>query len=208
MLLHAGTLYGTRNPLPLMHAIARAIERGVLARDRFRLRLLGPVSLPVDLAAESRRLDLKDVVELVPRVSRTESLREMVSASALLLVQPVTTVSVPGKAYEYLAAGRPLLALAEESETAELVCASGIGVSIQPDAGVEAIEAALLKVIEIASKPYQPPSSALYDGRVHATATANLLAQLGGSNGPGKRVGAVVSPAPAGVGAHVEEPRR
>ena len=46
----------------------------------------------------------------------------MVDASALLIVQPVTTVSIPAKLYEYMAAGRPILALAEPGgETAELV---------------------------------------------------------------------------------------
>jgi hypothetical protein len=114
-------------------------------------------------------------------VTRRESLREMVSASALLLVQPGTTVSVPGKAYEYLAAGRPLLALAEEGETAELVRASGIGTSVRPDAGIEALEAALISVIEIASGEYVRPPAALYDGRVHAASAVEMLSGMAGA---------------------------
>jgi glycosyltransferase involved in cell wall biosynthesis len=195
VLLHAGTLYAARSPLPLIHAIARAIDRGVLERNRFRLRLLGPTNLLVDLRAESRRIGLEDVVEIVPRVTLAESQREMVSASALLLVQPGTTVSVPGKAYEYLAAGRPVLALAEEGETADLVRASGIGVSIRPDAGVEAVEAALLQVVEIGSRPYLPPPPALYDGRVHAVAAAGLLADIAKSIRRGGKTRAHAEPA-------------
>jgi glycosyltransferase involved in cell wall biosynthesis len=178
VLLHAGTLYGARNPLPLIRALAQALARGAIARDAFRLRLLGPVSLGVDLAAECRRLGVDDLVELMPRVTRGESLREMRSATALLLVQPVTTVSVPGKAYEYLAAGRPLLALSEEGETAELVRASGIGISVRPEASLDEIEAALLRVIDIASRPFDPPPVTLYDGRVHAATTAAMLSDL------------------------------
>lgn len=208
VLLHAGTLYGARNPLPLIHAIARAVNRGALARDSFRLRLLGPINLSVDLATECRRLGLGNVVEFVPRVTRNESLREMVAASALLLVQPVTTVSIPGKAYEYLAAGRPLLALAEEGETAELVRASGIGVSVPPDAGVEAIENALLSLIATASKPYAPAPLALYDGRVHAATTAELLAQLAVSEPDINGNGSVAISAASRATLQAEDPHR
>jgi glycosyltransferase involved in cell wall biosynthesis len=207
VLLHAGTLYGARSPVPLIHAVARAIDRGALDRDGFRLRLLGPVNLPVDLSAESRRLGLDGVVELVPRVTRAESLREMVSASALLLVQPGTTVSVPGKAYEYLAAGRPVLALAEEGETADLVRTSGIGVSVQPDARIEEVEAALLRVVEIASGPYVRPMAALYDGRVHAVTAARLMRQIVESSRRGRRAGVTVASEPASGGFPLDGPR-
>jgi glycosyltransferase involved in cell wall biosynthesis len=178
VLLHAGTLYGARNPLPIIAAIARAIANGRLSPDTFRLRLLGPVNLGIDLEAECRRLGLERVVEFVPRVTRRESLREMLSASALLLVQPGHAVSVPGKFYEYLAAGRPILSLADEGETADLVRGSGLGVSVRPDAGTDAIDAALLSILEMASRPYAPPALSLYDGRVHAAAAVRILGDL------------------------------
>ncbi len=178
VLLHAGTLYGSRNPMPLIEAIARGINRGVIDRARFRLRLLGKVSLTTDLAAECQRLNVADVVEFVPRVPREDGLREMVSASALLLLQPGTTVSVPGKAYEYLAAGRPILAVTEEGETAELVRVSGVGVAVRPDEPVERIEAALLAVIGIAARPFARPSRDLYDGNVWADTVAQFLSAL------------------------------
>ena len=67
-----------------------------------------------------------------------------------------------------------VLALAEEGETADLVRASGIGVSIRPDAGGDAFEPALMKVIEIASRSFRPPPPTLYDGRVHAVTAAAI----------------------------------
>lgn len=175
VLLHAGSLYGGRTPLPVIHAIARAINRGALERTRFRLRLLGDISLRMDLPAECRRLGIEDVVEFAPRVRRAESLRELKSATALLLVQPGTTVSIPGKVYEYLAAGRPVFALAEEGDTAELVRATRIGVSVRPDDPVEKIESALLELVALAGRPYGAPSRELYDGRAHAETAARML---------------------------------
>lgn len=175
VLLHAGTLYGARNPLPVIQALARAVGRGSVDRTHFRLRFLGATALSMDLPAECRRLGIGDIVEFVPRVTRLESLREMKSASALLLVQVGTTVSVPGKAYEYLAVGRPVLALSEEGETADLVRASGLGVVVHPVDPIERIETAILEVIALASGGRGPASPELFDGRVHARTTVRIL---------------------------------
>jgi hypothetical protein len=174
VLLHAGSFYGPRSPMPVIHAIARAVERGVLSRERFRLRLLGTITLAVDVPAECARLGIAELVEFVPRVTRAESLAEMKSASALLLVQIATTVSVPAKAYEYLAAGRPILALAEESDTASLVRGSGAGVSVRPDASLEEIERALQDVMALAGS-FRPVDPSHYDGRLHAATTTQML---------------------------------
>lgn len=178
VLLHAGTLYGARNPMPVIEATARAIASGALDRQRFRLRFLGTVSLATDLEAECGRLGIRDVVEFVPRVTRQESLRELLSASALLLVQTGTTVSVPGKAYEYLATGRPVLALSEEGETADLVRSSGIGRSVRPADPPEAITAALLDIVALAQRPVPPAPRELFDGVVHAGTAAHILQQF------------------------------
>ena len=208
VLLHAGTLYGARNPMPLVQAIARAINRGAIGRERFRLRLLGPINLNVDVSAECKRLGISDVVELIPRVSRRESLHEMAAASALLLVQPGTTVSIPGKAYEYLAAGRPLIALAEEGETADLVRASGIGVSVRPEADVTEMEAALLAVMDIASRAYTRPAIGLYDGYAHADVAVQMMQRIArGERLEGPKQGVATHPAPAAP-VELEEPGR
>jgi hypothetical protein len=206
VLLHAGTLYGARTPLPIIHAIARAIARGALDRTRFRLRLVGNLSLSIDLPAECARLGIADVVELVPRVTRAESLREMASASALLLIQTGTTVSIPAKAYEYLAVGRPILALSEEGETADLVRASGVGVSVRPDDPAERIEAAVLEIVAIASRGYSPAPPELFDGRVHAKATERLLRDVVGS-GRRDAPGRTRVPLPAAAPSREESPR-
>ena len=174
-LLHAGSLYGGRDPAPLLRAIRRLVDRGDLDPGRFRLRLLGRTSLPgQDLAATVRDLGLEGPVVMNGPVSRDESLRAMRSASALLLLQPGTTVSVPGKLFEYLATGRPILALTEESETAELVRASGVGVAVLPD-DEAAIAGGLLAVLAFGRRPLPSVPPALWDGRVRARETTEIL---------------------------------
>ena len=127
VLLHAGSLYGGRDPRPLMRAIATAARSGVIQASSFRLRLIGSQALEgVHLESVRDSLGLRDVVEIVPRMPRRDSLAEMLAASALLLVQPGHPLSIPAKAYEYLATGRPILAIADEGETANLVVGAAL----------------------------------------------------------------------------------
>jgi glycosyltransferase involved in cell wall biosynthesis len=170
VLLHAGSLYGGRRmPPSLIDAVTAAIARGAIDPATFRLRFLG-AQPPADAAALR---DLGGVVEFRPRVAREESLRAMMSASALLLLQPGHTVSVPGKVYEYLAAGRPILAIAEEGEIATLIRDCGAGVSIAPREREPLIDA--LARMTRQRDVRVSPAREYYDGTVGAARIADLL---------------------------------
>lgn len=174
VMLHAGSLYAGRTPVPVLQAVARAIQNGHLDRAHFKLRFLGTNAVSSDLRDACRRLGIEDVVEFLPRVPRREGLNAMVSASSLLLLQPGHTVSVPGKVYEYLAAARPIFALAEEGDTADIVRQSGLGVSVTTS-DESAILQGLLSVVRMAGQPVSPPPRALYDGYVGAAEIESLL---------------------------------
>jgi glycosyltransferase involved in cell wall biosynthesis len=177
VMLHAGSLYAGRTPTPVLAAVKRAIDAGRLDRQRFRLRFMGANAVATDLPAACRELGIEDVVEFLPRVPRSESLRAMVSASSLLLLQPGHTVSVPGKVYEYLAAARPILALAEEGETADVVRSSGLGVSVTPE-NEPALAEGLMAVLAMARQPLPAPPRELYDGNVGAATIERLLRDM------------------------------
>jgi glycosyltransferase involved in cell wall biosynthesis len=192
VLLHAGSLYAGRTPLPLFRAIAAAVKRGSIDPQRFRLRFLGAVALRhSDLDSVCKELGLEQVVEFAPLVPRAESLRAMMSASGLLLLQPGHAVAVPGKVYEYFAAGRPIFAIAE-GEAAEIVRRSGIGLSVGPD-DETSIVSALEQFIEMASQPIAPPPLDLFDGTLRAAETVAVLRTFlrGGAAGVDAAVGAL-----------------
>lgn len=176
VMLHAGSLYAGRTPVPVFKAVAQALDRGVLDRGSFRLRFLGQSLVSTDLAESCRRLRIDDVVEFVPRVPRQDGLKAILSASSLLLLQPGHTVSVPGKVYEYLAAGRPIFALAE-GETADVVRDSGIGVSVDAYDDVQAIMEGLVRVVEMSRGPISPPPREMYDGNLGAASIEQVLRQ-------------------------------
>jgi glycosyltransferase involved in cell wall biosynthesis len=174
VLLHAGSLYGGRDPRPLMRAIAAGIRSRVIDASRFRLRLIGTQALEgVDLAAASEVLGLRDVVEIVPRMPRRDSLAEMMAASALLLVQPGHPLSIPAKAYEYLATGRPILAIADEGETANLVARSGAGIVVR--GGDEEAMVKALGQLVTGTAGLRPAEPGWFDGERRAIETVDVF---------------------------------
>ena len=64
-----------------------------------------------------------------PPVSHEKCLHQMKGANVLLVVQPESPLQVPGKIYEYIAMGRPLLLIGGEGATANLVQRYHLGAS-------------------------------------------------------------------------------
>jgi glycosyltransferase involved in cell wall biosynthesis len=110
-ILHAGEMYLGRDPRPFFDAIGdRLCERyplrvsffGQASEDAFRL------------DEEVRRRGLEERVRLGGQVTYQQTLQEMIDSDILLLLDtPGRRVGVPAKLYEYLGAGKPILALAE-----------------------------------------------------------------------------------------------
>jgi glycosyltransferase involved in cell wall biosynthesis len=191
VLLHAGSLYGARDPSPLFRAVAEAVSNGAIDPHRFRIRLIGRIGVPgVDLPGLIRALGLETVVEVVSQVPRRMVLQEMLDASALLIVQPITRVSVPAKLYEYLAAGRPILALAEpEGATAAVVAQSGAGLAVSP-ADPPGIRRALAQLIAAGTRSLHVDRS-LYDGSLRAAELAAIVRRAAGNGTAGMASAAV-----------------
>lgn len=128
-LVHSGTLYPgpDRDPSALLRAIASLRDRGLLpAGFRLTLRATG---FDQSYRPVIDRLRLAPCVELAPPLGHHRALREIMDADGLVLIQGCTSnPAIPAKAYEYLRAGRPILALVDpQGETAALLARVGIG---------------------------------------------------------------------------------
>lgn len=151
-LVHAGSFYGPRSPEPLLSAVAAALAADPSIRPVLRLRLFGSEDAEnaVRLDAAVRRLGLADVVERPGQTPRREALAAMKSAAVLVLVTDPGDGGrglVPLKLYEYLGAGRPVLALtAPGGEAGRLVRATG-GAAVDPP-DTEGAAVALLRLYE------------------------------------------------------------
>ena len=126
---HAGSFFGKRDPRPFLQALK---DSGVDAVARF----VGDFrSSDRDWA---RGLALGDRLELIPYAPRAESLRLQRDSEALLLLVPDAGGRgkgvLSGKVFEYLAAGRPILAVVPpDGAAAQLIRETGAGVVVAPD---------------------------------------------------------------------------
>src|SRR4249919_55704 len=136
---HAGSFFGKRDPRPFLQAFHEANLDAVA-------RFVGDFRSSDREWAET--LDLGDRLELVGYLPRAESLRLQRDSEALLLLVPEAGGRgkgvLSGKVFEYLAAGRPILAVVPpDGAAAELVRETGSGVVVAPD-DVDGIRAALV----------------------------------------------------------------
>jgi glycosyltransferase involved in cell wall biosynthesis len=112
VITHVGALYQGRNITTLLESIARLIAVRRLAANRVRIRLVGSVlNESVPDPEFLRRAECEGWLELIPsRIAHQEALAIAQTSDGLLLVQPHSSVQVPGKLFEYLQIGRPVLA--------------------------------------------------------------------------------------------------
>jgi glycosyltransferase involved in cell wall biosynthesis len=114
VLLHSGIVYPSeRDPAALFVALGRLRERGAIRPGEFVIRFRAAVhdALLRELAERHR---VAEFVDIAPAIPYRGALREMLGASALVVMQGDNcNGQIPAKLYEYLRAGRPILGLAD-----------------------------------------------------------------------------------------------
>ena len=135
---HAGSFFGRRDPRPFLRALADSRLDAVA-------RFVGDFrTSDADWAAT---LGLDDRLELVGYASHAQAVGLERDSEALLLLIPDADGRgkgvLSGKVFEYLAAGRPILAVVPpDGAAADLIRETGSGVVVAPD-DVDGIRAAL-----------------------------------------------------------------
>ena len=116
LVLHSGSLYTDgRDPSMLIRAAKPLGDRLKAQGKRLILRFRGGTehAKHIQLANDT---GAAEYIEYSPRVSFHEAVREMRVAAALVLIQgSVFDLQIPGKAYEYIATRRPILAITSTS---------------------------------------------------------------------------------------------
>ncbi len=122
-LLHSGLLYPwERNPLPFFHALKRLQNENFWSANPARF-VFRASAYDDHFGAVVADLGLQALVEFRPRIAYRDALREMLEADALILFQAGNSnFQIPAKAYEYLRAMRPILAVVDPAgDTADLM---------------------------------------------------------------------------------------
>jgi glycosyltransferase involved in cell wall biosynthesis len=155
VLSHVGALYAGRTVAPLLESIDRLIGRGRISAGEIRVRLFGyahPSSLPAPDFIERARG--RGWLELATTsVSQEEARHIAETAEALLLIQPQSGVQAPGKLFEYLQIGRPILAFVQRNSPSERILSrSGVPYRcIYPDLDPGEMDAAMAEFLTLRS---------------------------------------------------------
>jgi glycosyltransferase involved in cell wall biosynthesis len=132
-ILHSGTFYGARTPWTFLQAL-KFLSPAQL-KD-IQVHFLGTTASAVQSAIVS--LGLQDTVALINRVPYRESLQSMLDADLLLLIPGPGRGWVTTKVFEYMATGKPILALASsDSGVAGILARANIGMVVDPDSPEE-----------------------------------------------------------------------
>ncbi len=151
-LTYAGTLGPTRNPSSLWRAISHMRSKGFL--KHLQLRFFGSVDASV--RREILRNSLDDICDFAGAVSHSNVLQEMLESNLLLLlinrVSEKTMAGItPGKMFEYMASGVPILGLgSSEGDAAKILLETDSGEMLDYDdqEGLESVLARLYRTWE------------------------------------------------------------
>jgi glycosyltransferase involved in cell wall biosynthesis len=143
-IVHAGEIYGSRSLVPLLRAVEKLNQR----HPERAIHVTTYGALPPAEWQRIRDAGLDGFIEARPRIPFAELFAALQGAHVLLaLVSDHMTYSVPYKIYDYMAAGRPILALApRDAALHELLADSGAGLCVEP-ADIDGIGQALEKIL-------------------------------------------------------------
>lgn len=178
---HLGSLYGGRDPGILLDALERLLARGAIDPACFRVSLIGPsVDSAISNPGAMRRLMHLGAVEHSPSlIPQREARRIALEADALLVLQPQSDLQVPGKLFEYIRIGRPILALIQRDSPADRILrASRIPHrALYPDDPPAQIDAKLLDFIQQLPNEAVRPSE-WFDQQFNAERQTQTLSAL------------------------------
>jgi glycosyltransferase involved in cell wall biosynthesis len=112
---HIGTLFPLRNPLTLWSALAELISKDEKFAAELKINLVGAIDLTV--SESIGKAGLEKWVNRTGNIPFREAIRKMRSSQVLLLLimnHPEGKGILTGKLFEYMNAGRPILAIGPE----------------------------------------------------------------------------------------------
>lgn len=185
-LVHTGTFYGHRSPLPVLRGVSAYLTRADRAAPPLRLRLVGSIGGRFESLLCQFEADHPGVLERVPYRPHREALADLLAADALLLVVggasgmaagTAGAGALPGKLFEYLRAQRPVLLVGPEEGDAAALLRRHADTQIVDEGSPERIAEALTVLVRRAATGARRESPADFERRALAGRLAQFLRQ-------------------------------
>lgn len=175
-LVHTGSLYGDRTPSFLLAAIELLNERNSQIADQVQMTFVGNMSDHFRALVNATRS-----CTYLGQVRFDEAKEIQDSSDALVSIEPKSSHPLhphflPSKVVDYLASGRPLLALTDNRSLTARYCEAGYGIAVEPDdvAGIASAIESLSRNKEFDAAFSLPPppdeltAERVTDGVVHS----------------------------------------
>lgn len=184
-LIYTGSLYLERRTADaFLAALRKAIDHQEIRRDEIRVLFVGSTGPQARQVVEALGLD--SLVEFTGYLPHSETIPYQLCADALLLIigrGPGSQAVLTGKIFEYLRAGKPILALIPDGAAADLLAESGSSLILPPD-DVEEISRGLVALLQdwrSGISPGRPDPSvvASYDRKFLTGRLAQVFDQIG-----------------------------
>ena len=131
---YIGTFYLGRDPEGFLAALRELIDEGVIRKEEVEVQFVGDV-----MEAERKpvremiaRYDMGGCVIVDGFLPYAEAIARIQSSDVLLLLAPDQYHCIPAKAYEYMGVRKPILCIAMEGATANLIRRTGAGIVAHP----------------------------------------------------------------------------
>ena len=132
VIMHLGAVGQERNPTNLFKAIRILTNKNEITRNTFSLVFIGNVDNSVTASIEEFKIN--EFVEIIPYLPHKEALKYTQQASVMLLLITQSERSrriLPGKTFEYMRTGKPILALGpEDGEVSRIITETNTGIVI------------------------------------------------------------------------------
>jgi glycosyltransferase involved in cell wall biosynthesis len=141
VLLHSGILYPSeRDPTAFFSALAQLKEENFDSLSRFEIRLRASGHDDI-LRQQIHEHGIENYVKLLPALGYSDALEEMMKVDGLLIFQASNcNHQIPAKMYEYLRAGRPILALTDPlGDTAKILGSVGVSSILRLDSQADIV---------------------------------------------------------------------
>jgi glycosyltransferase involved in cell wall biosynthesis len=129
---HAGTIYRETGG-ELFDALEQLVATDPQIRDVLRVNLIGEID--AEHQERVRRLEATGIVRSLGMLPHQTTIGAVQASDVLLILQRGGTSAashIPAKVFEYLFAAKPILAIAAPGSLAEMLTASGLGVTVAP----------------------------------------------------------------------------
>lgn len=183
---HSGSLYSGNYPETFLSALARLLKDEPVLRKRMLFRFLGVMEEGME-----RRIKelLGENALFLGYLSHREAIEAVIRSDCNLIALPMDgklSYHVAGKVFEYMASGRPILAVVPPGETADMVRSTRTGIVISegdPAKLPESLNGAIIEIERMKEEgTFSPDVKAvgLFDRRGQAQMLAGIFDELTG----------------------------